>query len=64
MKVTKESLIADVIRAYPKTLTVFEKYNMGCTSCMGLQNESLEKGCLMHGLNVNEILKEIDKLIS
>jgi hybrid cluster-associated redox disulfide protein len=62
MKITKDSLIADIIRMYPKVVEIFEKYNMGCTSCMGLQNESLEKGCLMHGLNVDDVIIEIETL--
>jgi len=64
MKITKDSLIADIIRLYPKTLDIFEKYNMGCTSCMGIQNESLEKGCIMHGLNVDDIIQDIEKLLT
>ncbi len=62
MEITKDTLIADIVRENPKTLDVFEKYNMGCTSCMGLQSESLEKGCLMHGLKVDDIIKELKKL--
>ena len=64
MKITKDSLIADIIRIYPKALDIFEKYNMGCISCMGLQNESLEKGCLMHGLSVDDLIQDIEKLIT
>ena len=62
MEITKDTLIADIVRIYPASLEVFEKHNMGCTSCMGLQSESLEKGCLMHGLNVDDIIKEFKKL--
>ncbi|MDE7169683.1 MAG: DUF1858 domain-containing protein, partial [Mucispirillum sp.] len=37
--------------------------NMGCLSCMGIQNETLEKGCLMHGLDVDEIMIRLKNLV-
>jgi hypothetical protein len=37
---------------------------MNCASCLGLRDESLEKGCLMHGLNVDEVIAELNKLAS
>ena len=40
----------------------FESLNMGCLSCMGIQNETLEKSCLMHGLNLEEIMEKLNNL--
>lgn len=60
MKIIKDTLISDILKAFPKSMEIFEKYNMGCFSCMGVQNETLEKGCLMHGLDVNAVIKELE----
>ncbi|MDR2883824.1 MAG: DUF1858 domain-containing protein [Deferribacteraceae bacterium] len=60
MNIDKNTLIADIIRAYPATVAVFDRFNMGCTSCLGLQSESLEKGCLMHGLDLDEVIKDLN----
>lgn len=62
MKIIKDTLISDILKAFPKSMEIFEKYNMGCFSCMGVQNETLEKGCLMHGLDVNAVIKELEKV--
>lgn len=62
MKITKDTLISDILKSFPKSLEVFEKYNMACFSCMGVQKETLEKGSLMHGLDVNELIKELEVL--
>jgi hybrid cluster-associated redox disulfide protein len=64
MEITKDTIIADVLKYNPKTVEVFDKFNMGCISCMGVQNESLEKGSLMHGMDVNELLAELKKFLS
>lgn len=62
MKITKDSLISEILKTIPKSIDIFDKYNMGCFSCMGVQKETLEKGCLMHGLDVNEVIKELEKI--
>lgn len=64
MIITKDTLTADILKNINGAKEFFESLNMGCLSCMGIQNETLEKSCLMHGLNIEEImekLKELDK---
>ncbi len=63
MQITKEMPINEVLRLYPHTARIFVKYNMGCLGCMGATAESIESGALMHGLDINEILKELNKII-
>ncbi|MBQ3033204.1 MAG: DUF1858 domain-containing protein [Deferribacterales bacterium] len=63
MNITKDSIIADVLKSVPGSNEIFEKYNMGCLSCMGVQKESLEKGCLMHGMDVNKLIEELQKIV-
>ncbi len=62
MKITKDTIIAEILKTVPGSKDVFDKHNMGCYTCMGVQKESLEKGCLMHGKDVEEVLKEIEQL--
>jgi hybrid cluster-associated redox disulfide protein len=64
MEITEKTIIADVLRAYPKSAGVFDKFNMGCVSCMGVANESIEKGCMMHGLDPEEVLAELKNFIA
>jgi len=46
----------------PDVVKVLAKYNLGCIGCMGAQAESLEQGCSAHGLNVDEVLKDLNQL--
>lgn len=62
MKIEKNTKIADILKEKSDAIKIFEKYNMGCISCLGIQNETLEKGALMHGVSVEEILDEINNL--
>jgi len=63
MEFTKDTLIADVLKNCPGSVDVFDKFNMGCVSCAGIANESLAKGCAMHGVNVETFLTELKAFI-
>ena len=61
-KVTKDMTFAQVLRMHPDVVKVLGRFNLGCVGCMGAQNESLEQGCGAHGLDVNEVVKELNAL--
>jgi hybrid cluster-associated redox disulfide protein len=63
-KITKEMTFAQVLRMHPDVVKVFARFNLGCVGCMGAQNESLEQGCGAHGLDVNDVLKELNALFA
>ena len=62
MIITKDTLTADILKNINGAKEFFESLNMGCLSCMGIQNEKLEKSCLMHGLNIEEIMEKLNNL--
>ncbi len=62
MIITKDTLTADILKNINGAKEFFESLNMGCLSCMGIQNETLEKSCLMHGLNIEEIMEKLKNL--
>jgi hybrid cluster-associated redox disulfide protein len=62
MKVTKDTVIGEVLRAHPEAIRVLMKYNMGCVACMGATNESIEQGAAMHGIDPEPIVKELNEL--
>ena len=64
MKITKDTLIFDILRLHPESLEVFNSYNMGCASCLGIQSESVEKASLMHGLDMDKLIEDLNKAVS
>ena len=62
MIITKDTLTADILKNINGAKEFFESLNMGCLSCMGIQIETLEKSCLMHGLNLEEIMEKLINL--
>ncbi|ADG82948.1 DUF1858 domain-containing protein [Thermincola potens] len=60
---TKDMSIMSALQAHPKAREVFKKHGMGCLSCMGAMQESIEAGALMHGIDLDALLKELNDLL-
>jgi hybrid cluster-associated redox disulfide protein len=61
--VTKDMTFAQVMRMHPDAAKVLaNKYHLGCIGCMGAQNESLEQGCSAHGLDVEDVVRDLNAL--
>ncbi len=63
-KITKDMTFAQVMRMHPDVVKVLAKYNLGCIGCMGTQADSLEQGCSAHGLDVNEVVADLNALFA
>ncbi|MBI5119133.1 DUF1858 domain-containing protein [Candidatus Poribacteria bacterium] len=64
-RITADHLIGDVLKDHPQTLPVFRKYfGEGCFTCPGARLESIAFGALMHGLDANAVLEELNECIA
>ena len=63
-KITKDMTFHQVLQMSPQVARVLGKYNLGCVGCMGAMNESLEQGAIAHGLDVNDILRDLNAIFA
>ncbi len=62
-KVTKDSIIGDVIKMSPSAKEVIQtSFGNGCFTCPGINRESISFGSMMHNLDPNKIVDEINAL--
>jgi len=62
-QITKDSIIGDVVRQGPGAKAVIQKYfGGGCFTCPGINMESISFGSMMHNLDPEKIVKEINEL--
>lgn len=61
-KVNKNMTFHQVLQMSPQVAKVLGSFNLGCVGCMGAINETLEQGAIAHGLDVNDILRELNAL--
>ena len=63
MLVNKNSTINEILSAYPDAKRFFNEREMACTSCFAVNFDTLEKGALMHGLEVNALIDQLNNFL-
>lgn len=61
MEIKKETRIGDILESAPEKADILLEAGMHCLSCPASQMESLEEACDVHGINVEELLAELNK---
>jgi len=59
-KITRGTRISDIIKICPSAPEVFMRHGMGCFACMASSAETLEEGAEMHGVDVRQIIDELN----
>ncbi len=54
--VTKDMLIGEILAVSEKAPEVLMGIGMHCLGCPSSQMESLEDACMVHGVNVDEVV--------
>ena len=66
-KITGTTLISEIIENYPLAADyLIDEYEFYCFNCLMAGFETLEEGCLVHGIegkDFSDLLKEINKLV-
>lgn len=63
MKVTKDTIIIDVLRMNPKTAAFFMEIGMHCVGCPSASGESIEQACMVHGADADELVDRINEFL-
>ena len=63
MKVTKESIIGDILDHNPETAQFFFEIGMHCLGCPASRGESVADACAVHGTNADELIKKINDFL-
>ena len=60
MKVTKESIIGDILDFDNGTAQFFLEIGMHCLGCPSARGESIEEACEVHGTDADELVAKIN----
>lgn len=61
MQITKDSIIADVLRECPECIEVFDRHSMPCMTCAGASTGTVSEGAMLHDVDVDVIVEELQK---
>ena len=62
--ITREMIIADIIRQHPETLPVFKKYNLDCYECQISDLETLEHGAGVHKVGIDDLIDALNRSVA
>ena len=63
-QITKDTIIADVLRIDPETAPFFLEIGMHCLGCPSASGESVEQACMVHGVNCDELVAKINNFLA
>jgi len=59
MEITKEMTIGQILQLKPAVAPVLMAMGMHCLGCPASQGESLEEAAMVHGMDIDELMKQI-----
>ena len=64
MKVTKDMTIAQVIQIDQNVVPILLDAGMHCIGCPSAQGESLVEAALVHGIDADKLVEDINKFLA
>ena len=64
MKVTKETIIGDVLDFNPETAQFFFAIGMHCLGCPASRGESIADACAVHGTDADALVKQLNDFLA
>ncbi len=61
-QITKDTIIGDILDIAPQTAPIFFSIGMHCLGCPASRGETVEEACMVHGVDVNELLEKLNSL--
>ena len=59
--INKNMTFSEILEKHPESIEVFLNSGMHCIGCPASTGETLEEGAIMHGINPDKLVKELNK---
>ena len=59
-KITKDTIIGDILDIDVTCAPYFFEIGMHCLGCPSARGETLEQACMVHGVDVDELLEKLN----
>ncbi|MBO4996457.1 MAG: DUF1858 domain-containing protein [Lachnospira sp.] len=63
VEITKDMIIGDILAVHPGNAAILMASGMGCVGCPSAQGESLEEAAMVHGLEVEDLVKSLNDFV-
>ena len=63
-KITKDTIICDILDIAPDTAPIFLSIGMHCLGCPSSRGETVEQACMVHGVDVEALLEQLNATVA
>ncbi len=63
VKITKDTIIGSVLDVAPQAAPLFLAIGMHCLGCPSSRGETVEEACMVHGIDCDSFLVQLNKFI-
>ncbi len=60
MKIEKTTKIGELLEMAPEKAEILLNAGMHCLGCPASQEETIEEACMVHGIDVEEIIEQLN----
>ena len=64
VEIQKDTIIGDILDIAPETAPIFMAIGMHCLGCPASRGETVEEACMVHDVDPDELLAELNKKIA
>jgi len=61
--ITKDTIIGEILDKAPEAAPIFLSIGMHCLGCPSSRGETVEQACMVHGVDVNDLLQKINAVM-
>jgi hybrid cluster-associated redox disulfide protein len=62
-KITRDTMISDILEFAPETAPLFREIGMHCLGCAMSSDETVAEACMVHGVDPDAFVKKANELI-
>ena len=62
-QITKDTIIADILKIAPECVPLFRSMGMNCLGCAMASGETLGQACDAHGVDVDDLLSKLTEFV-
>jgi len=63
-QITKDTIIADILKVAPDSVPLFRSIGMNCLGCAMASGETLGQACDAHGVDVDDLLSKLTEFVN
>ena len=62
-EISRDTMISEILSNAPEAMPVFQNIGMHCLGCPSARSETVEEACMVHGVDADAFLAQVNRFI-